>query len=101
MAEFQEQEITEIKNENFDLVKGDFTPSDASEVVTDLFDKKINFHKVKHFSQHIRFNAKDHNSKDRIMELNLAKEEAIELMAEASKSGKSIRLNCAISIELI
>jgi hypothetical protein len=96
IAELQEKEIGV-----FDLVKGDFTTSDASEIVSDLIDKKINFHNVKNFSQEVRFNSEDQNSKQRILELKLAQEEAKNLIDKANKAGKSIRVNCFVSIEFV
>jgi len=38
----------------FDLVKGDFAPDDASDIVNEFFNTKINYHKLKNLSQLIR-----------------------------------------------
>ncbi|MDH4091560.1 MAG: hypothetical protein OEV74_02565 [Cyclobacteriaceae bacterium] len=97
----EEKQITAVENGTFDLVQGDFSPNDALEIVTDLFSMKINFHEVKSFSQLIRFGAKDPDLLQRISELKIAQKQARELINEAKESGKSVRVNSTISIELI
>ncbi|MFT6324380.1 MAG: hypothetical protein ACJAWO_001943, partial [Halieaceae bacterium] len=67
----------------------------------DLFEKKIKFHNCKNFSQHIRFNSDEQSSKDRVIELRLAQDRAKELLSDANNPGKTIRVNCTISIDFI
>jgi len=95
------QQITLETRGIFDLVKGEFSPDEASEILVDLFSKKINFHEVKSFSEQIRFGTEDVKGLKRIKELKIARNSAIELIAEANKSGKSLRIYSTISIELI
>lgn len=85
----------------YELVKGDFSPEDASEIINDLFCKKINFLEVKSFSELIRFGSKDSSMLQTISELRIAKDQAKELIAKAKASGKNLRVNSIISIELI
>jgi hypothetical protein len=101
MSELHKKEALEKVTANFDLVKGDFETNDATEIVTDLFDKKIHFHNLKKFSQEIRFGTEYDTSNERRMTLQLAKEQAKEWLDLASESGKSIRLNCTLTIEMI
>lgn len=96
-----EEQIMTLEKETYDLIRGDFTPEEALEVVNDLFLKKINFHNAQSFSQMVRFGTKDPARERRIKELKLAQEKARELIQEAKESGKSIRVNSSISIELI
>lgn len=39
-----------IKDQKVNLVQGEFTPSEALDVVTSLIDQKINFHKLQRLS---------------------------------------------------
>lgn len=101
IATTKEKEITMLEKGTFDLVKGEFSHEDASEIVNDLFFKKINFQEVKSFSQLIRFGSKDPHTQKRISELKLAQAQARELIAEAKETGKKVRVNSTITIELI
>ena len=42
------KELTEIETttQKIQLVKGEFTPSEASHIIMNLIDEKINFHKL-------------------------------------------------------
>jgi hypothetical protein len=84
-----------------ELIKGDFSPEEASEIVHDLFSKKINFHEVKSFSKLIREGVEDHKSAERIVELKADKKSAKELINEAEASGKTLRITSTVHIELI
>jgi hypothetical protein len=85
----------------FNLVSGDYSPAEASEIVNDLFFKKINFFEVKNFSQLIRFGCKSSSIEDQIAEIKKAQLAARELITEASEAGKVLRVQSTISIELI
>jgi hypothetical protein len=100
IAQQEKQSTTDVKA-IYDLVKGDFSPAEASEIIDDLFNTKINFHERKNFSRQIRFGSDDLHGLQRIKELKMARELANGLITEAKKSGKSLRVNSTISIELI
>lgn len=101
IATAKNNENTSIGKETFDLVKGEFSHEEASEIINDLFFKKINFHEAKSFSQLIRFGVKDAHGQKRISELKLAQEQARALIAEAKESGKTVKVSSTILIELI
>ena len=101
MIESKEKKIQKVKKGTYDLIKGEFSPADASEIVNDLFLKKINFHEVKSFSQLIRFDTNDPDTLQRISELKLSQKRAQELIAIAKKAGKSLRINSTVFIQLI
>lgn len=96
-----------IENENkptvcgdYELIKGDFTPAEAFEIISFLISTKINFHNLQNFSKQIRFNINDEASLKRIQELEISKESIKELVKMAKANGKSLRLKSTISIEL-
>jgi hypothetical protein len=101
MIESKEKKTQTVKKGTFDLIKGEFSPAEASEIVNDLFLKKINFHEVKSFSQLIRFDSNDPDTLQRISELKLSQRHAQELIAKARKAGQSLRINSTVIIELI
>jgi len=101
MIALKEKKIQGVEKGTYDLIKGEFSPTEASEIVNDLFTKKINFNEVKNFSQLIRFGSKDPVIVQRISELKLSQQNARELINEAKDNGKKLRVSSTISIEFI
>lgn len=101
MTTIRETQGTTTMQGKFDLIKGEYTPEEALEIVTHVLLKKINFHEMRGLSQQIRFGLKDEASLQRIKELKASLEAFQELAKEAKLSGKSVRLKSSISVELI
>ena len=83
------------------LVKGLFTPSEASDVILSLIDEKINFHKI----QRLKIWEGNHRSKtnlldNRIEELEQEKETARRILDMARKQGKNLRINGLLEMGL-
>ncbi len=95
------QQNTSAATGTYHLVKGEFTHEEASEILNDLFSKKINFNRQKRFSQQIRFGEHDARIDQRINDLEHAYANAQKLVSEAAETGRRIRLNSEILIELI
>lgn len=84
------------------LIDGSFLPSEAKDLINALIDQKINFHKLRRLSLWER----DHHDEsffdnNRITQLLQEKKEVIELLKEAKQSGKQLRINGSLNIELI
>lgn len=97
----QQKENKAIETARFDLIRGDFLPEEASELINYLIHKKIEFHEVRNFSSQIRFGKDDEASKLRLLELASTQEDIQELVSEASKQRKTLRVRSTINIELI
>ncbi len=97
----QELNKLNIENGQYDLVKGDFTPEDASEILNHMLNKKINFHQCRNFGQIIRLGESDEKSEIRIEELKSCQESINEIIKNAESIGKNVRIKTEISIELI
>lgn len=54
------------KKLTFDLINGNFSPQETMEIINHIIQKKINFHKLKSFSDTIRFGTKNEQSSQRI-----------------------------------
>ena len=83
------------------LIKGSFTPSEASDLMLGLIDEKINFHKL----QRLRwcegyFKADTSYADTRIAELEAEKEHVRQYIRQARKSGKMVRVHGHVSLEL-
>ncbi len=97
------KEVTENKNVNqkIKLVKGEFTPSEATHIIIGLLDLKINFHKV----QRLQNWEADHQGEtsqldSRIKELEKEKEMAKAYFTRIQGLGKNLKINGDLEINL-
>ena len=89
------------KTQKIELVKGEFTPSEASHVVNSLINEKINFHKL----QRLQVWEADHGCKTdnldcRIEELEKEKEIARDFINKMRNSGKSLKISGTLHISI-
>jgi ABC-type Fe3+ transport system substrate-binding protein len=101
MLQTQDNELKVAEINQQDLIKGEFSPEEASEIINHMISKKINFHELKNFSSEIRFGSIDKNSKERIEQLKACKSSLNETLQEAKKLGKPLRITSSISVEII
>lgn len=88
------------KEYQFKLIEGQFSPSEAETVLLALINSKINFHNLETFSNQIRFNTENPNSKIRIHLLLEASEYIRALVEEASSKGMDLKIESVIQIIL-
>lgn len=90
-----------IEKQTFELIKGDFTPDEAKEILFNLLNKKINFHKDRNWSSQERLGQPDNHSLERIKVLTASKTAILEMIEDVKKQGTSLRVNASISIESV
>jgi hypothetical protein len=83
----------ETTTQNIQLVKGKFTPEQASEVMMALLDQKINYHKI----EGIQLWEKNHKTDQepifkRIKELEAEKQNVTEFISKMRAEGKEIQI---------
>lgn len=83
------------------LVKGEFTPAEASDIICALLDEKINFHKL----QRLKLWEGSHGCKTnqldlRIQELEDEKQIAREFISGNRDTGKSLKITGTLEITL-
>lgn len=84
------------------LVAGEFTPSEASDVINALIREKINFHRIQRWSECERCDTTDTGYLDgRIGELTRDKDAAAELIKEARREGKRISIQGKLEVTII
>lgn len=83
------------------LIKGEFSPEEAKEIINHLFLEKINFHGVKSFSKKIRFGEEDNRSEERIIELKQSQAVLNKFIEAAREQGISVKIESSVSIELL
>lgn len=81
------------------LINGQYTPIEASELLMDMFNKNINFNKIQNFSSQIRYGVDDENALDRIQDLKESLEQTKEILAEAKASQKNVVIKSFLEIE--
>lgn len=101
MLQTQESELKIAETNEQDLIRGEFSPEEASEIINHMISKKINFHVHRNFSSEIRFGEIDKNSKERIQQLKICKSSLNATLEEAKKLGKSLKVKSSISVEII
>ncbi|MFD2562342.1 MULTISPECIES: hypothetical protein [Aquimarina] len=91
----------ETVTQQVELVKGEFTPSEAAHVISSLINEKINFHKL----QRLQIWEGDHGCKTnrldgRIDELENEKEIATQFIKSIRGLGKNLKIKGTLEISL-
>ncbi|MDT0688797.1 hypothetical protein RM549_03325 [Salegentibacter sp. F188] len=84
--------------ENVKFIDGQFTPTEAKEILLNMISSKIQFHRIKEFSSEIRDGKPAINSQQRIKELQEAREKIITLMKDAENQNQMIDLQSTVNI---
>lgn len=90
-----------VATKQFELINGEFSPKDAKDVLSHLFQEKINFHKVKNLNNHLRKGQGCEVNVNRAEELKQSKEEILELLDHAEYEGQKLLISANISIEFV
>lgn len=80
------------------LIKGLYTPNEAKEILLDMLDSKINFHKIKSLSSLVRCNQPNAESEARIEELKEARGQILKLIQEAREGNTQLRIESTVHI---
>jgi hypothetical protein len=97
------KELVKIEKtkQKIQLVKGEFTPSEASDVVLSLLDEKINFHKIQRLQLWEGNHKYETNQLDgRIKELQEEKRVASEFIENMKSLGRNLNINGILEITI-
>jgi len=90
--------LTEVK-QKIQLVEGQFSASEASDVVSSLIDEKINFHKLQRLSlREGNIHADVSYAESRIQALKEEKQKAKDFIRMARLEGRPVRINGVLNI---
>ncbi|MGB5645984.1 hypothetical protein [Muriicola sp.] len=102
MMETNNLEKAAATTQKLQLINGEFTPSEASEVLLALIDEKINFHKIKRLQLWEGDHKYETSHMDsRIAELKEEKRIASEFITNIKASGKNLKINGIVEISVI
>lgn len=97
------KELTKIekKTQKIQLVKGAFTPSEASHVIMSLIDEKINFHKIQRLQKwEGNYKSDTVDLDNRITQLIKEKEIARAFIADSISQNRNLNINGIIEISI-
>ncbi|MBW4361736.1 hypothetical protein [Flavobacterium taihuense] len=80
------------------LIDGNFSPTEAKELLMNLFINKINFHEKKNFSSHERYGKEDKTATRRIPELKESVETISQIITEATAQNQKIVITSTVNI---
>lgn len=92
---------TEVKQKSVQLIEGTFTKGEALNIINDVLNVKINFHKIQRLSK-TEGNINDECLYDntRITELMTDKKEAKAFLRALESKGQNIKISSTINITL-
>ena len=90
---------SEIHAQEIQLVKGEFTPSQASDVIMALINQKINYHKIEGLQNWERNHKYDQEPlNNRINELEEEKRIAAAFISKMREQGKNLKIKGIIEM---
>jgi hypothetical protein len=89
-----------IREEQLELIKGEFSTSDAKEILLQLFADKIKYHQIRNLSSMERFGEEDGISSKRLPELKQHVQKIYDLFEKGSYPNASIKIQATIHIEV-
>ncbi|TGV03154.1 hypothetical protein [Flavivirga rizhaonensis] len=83
------------------LIDGNFTPSEAADIINNILDVKINFHKIQRLSR-TEGNVNDACEYDssRIVELIDSKHDTKSFLTDARLNGKKLEIESTVTIKV-
>lgn len=81
------------------LIDGNFSPTEAKELLMNLFINKINFHQNKNFSSQERYGKQDETATRRIPELKKSLETISQIISEERMQNWNIVVSSTVNIQ--
>ncbi len=88
------------KIEKLKLIEGEFSFNEAREILTSMFNSKINFHNIQNWSSQERYGKDDETAQKKIPLLKNEIEKLEEIILEAKANNKKLVINSEINISL-
>jgi hemerythrin superfamily protein len=88
------------KIEKLKLIEGEFSFNEAREILTSMFNSKINFHNIQNWSSQERYGKDNETAQKKIPLLKNEIEKLEEIILEAKANNKKLVINSEIYISL-
>ena len=89
------------KSKEYQLISGQFKPSDSINILYALFDSKIKFHQLESFRIQEKNSGNTEFHEKRIGELNKTYAAVKEVIRKASNANKNLEIKCNIEISTV
>ena len=84
--------------QQFQLIDGTFTPSEASRVLLSLVQRKMDYHRLEQFSNEVRLGQDPSHSEKRLQDLAKLESVLKKLFASADDAKQNLKINGWIEI---
>lgn len=101
MKTAQLQNQVGLEKGEFELIKGTFSPDDAWDILSDLIQRKINYHSLRSLSHYEQFGTGDQWSERRITELKKSFDTIQAMVNKAKARGGSLEVRSGITVEMV
>lgn len=92
----------ENQEHKIQLVDGEFTPSQASDIISSLINQKINYHNLEGLQNWERNHKYDQEPlRNRIKELEDAMKRTKDFISELKDNGKNVKIDGVIKISVV
>jgi hypothetical protein len=92
----------ENKERKIQLVDGEFTPSQASDIISSLIEQKINYHRLEGLQNWERNHTYDEEPlRNRIKELNDEMKRFKDFVSELKEKGKNVKIEGVIKMSVV
>lgn len=81
------------------LINEDFTPIEAKDILLEMFNKNINFNKIRNFSSQVRYGVDDEEALKRIEILKHSVASINQILKEAHQQGKVLKIKSTVEID--
>jgi hypothetical protein len=88
------------KIDKLKLIEGDFSFNEAKEILTSMFNSKINFHSIQNWSSQERYGKDNETAQNKIQLLTNEIEKLEEIILEAKAQNKKLTIKSEIIISL-
>jgi hypothetical protein len=88
------------KIDKLKLIEGDFSFNEAKEILTSMFNSKINFHSIQNWSSQERYGKDNETAQKKIQLLTNEIEKLEEIILEAKAQNKKLAIKSEIIISL-
>lgn len=93
--------MTMERDHNFNLIDGEFAPSEARNILFDLVNSKINFHQMESFGITVRSSGDTSFHENRIKQLTQTNVDIRKVLDYAAENNLRLKINGTIEIKFV
>lgn len=100
--EIKKRPKSEIQEQKIQLVDGEFTPSQASDIIMALINQKINYHKIESLQNYERNHKYDQEPiTKRVDQLVVEKKKLEDFISKMREEGKNLKVDGILTLKSV